>query len=397
MRIIGITASAVPSSSANSIQAIKACQALAQLGQEVTLFVPGGSSRSLPLAEHRPGTNSQSLGVTGGGSESDDLRLLYGLTTSFSVEWLPASSRRAFTWEAVRRAAALHTDLVYTWAPQSAVFAILRRLPVILELHDLPAGRIGPLWYGLFLRLPGRKRIMVITRALQSALEFRYGGHLPPADVILAPNGVEPGRFADLPTPQDARRLLGLHEASTALCAGHLYPGRGADLFLALAGSLPEVRFVWAGGVPAAVDEWRARALALGLENVVFTGFVPNERLPLYLAAADVLLMPYGRNIAISSGGGNSALISSPMKMFEYLAAGRAILASDLPVFREVLDERNAVLCPPEDPPAWTQALSDLLANPKKCAALAARAKTDSARYTWLERARRALDGFVST
>ncbi len=63
--------------------------------------------------------------------------------------------------------------------------------------------------------------------------------------------------------------------------------------------------------------------------------------------------MPYEREIGISSGGGHSAQVSSPMKMFEYLAAGRAIVASDLPVFREVLNERNAVLCPPERPAAW--------------------------------------------
>jgi len=392
MRIICITASAVPSTSANSIQAMKACQALAQLGHEVTLLVPGVR----PAGHSAPG-ESQDFRGAAGGSEYDDLRPLYGLTRIFPVEWLATASRRGFTWSAARRAAGLRADLVYTWVPQSAVFALLRGLPVMLELHDLPAGSIGPLWYRLFLRLPGRKRIMVITRALQSALDARYGAHLPPADVILAPNGVEPGRFADLPAPAEARRLLGLRAAPTLLCAGHLYPGRGADLFLALAGVLPEASFVWAGGAPADVDEWRARGLALGLENVTFTGFVPNERLPLHLAAADILLMPYARSIAISSGGGNSALISSPMKMFEYLAAGRPILASDLPVFREVLDERNAALCPPEDAPAWALALRDLLANPKKRAALSSQARADSARYTWVERARRALDGFPHT
>ena len=383
MKIACITASAVPSASANSIQAMKVCQALAQLGNEVRLLVPGTPVRLPPNEQHL------------GGETEAGLLSFYGLSTVFPVEWVPNRSRRAFTWAAVRRAAELRADLVYTWVPQSAVFALLRRSPVILEMHDLPAGRIGPLWYCLFLRLPGRKRIMVITRALQSALDSRYGPHLPPADVILAPNGVEAERFADLPAPEQARRSLGLDEVPSVLCAGHLYTGRGADLFLVLAQELPDARFVWAGGAPRDVDEWRGRAAALGLGNVTFTGFVPNERLPLYLAAADVLLMPYGRNIAISSGGGHSALISSPMKMFEYLAAGRPILASDLPVFREVLDERNAALCPPEDTSAWAEALRDLLANPKKRAALSRRAKADSARYTWVERARRALDGFL--
>ena len=233
---------------------------------------------------------------------------------------------------------------------------------------------------------------MVITRALIAALNDTYGSTLAPADIILAPNGVETERFVDLPTAENARRQLGLPEGPTVLCSGHLYAGRGADLFLGLARALPGTRFIWVGGTPDDVETWRRRAN--GLANVDFIGFIPNQELPLYLAAAEVLLMPYARQIAISSGGGNSALISSPMKMFEYLAAGRSILASDLPVFREVLDERNAALCPPEDAAGWQRALSDLLANPKKRAALSAQAKADAARYTWIERARRALQGF---
>ena len=104
--------------------------------------------------------------------------------------------------------------------------------------------------------------------------------------------------------------------------------------------------------------------------------------------------MPYGKVIGISSGGGNSAAISSPLKMFEYLAAGRAIITSDLPVFHEVLNEQNAVFCPPEDVPAWTAAVRALLDDPVRREALASQARQDSLRYSWTERAKHALDGF---
>jgi glycosyltransferase involved in cell wall biosynthesis len=156
---------------------------------------------------------------------------------------------------------------------------------------------------------------------------------------------------------------------------------------------LRDVGFVWAGGRPEDVTAWKARTQ--GLPNVTFAGFVPNAQLPLYQAAADVLLMPYSREIGISSGSGHSAQVSSPMKMFEYLATGRAILASDLPVFHEVLNETNAVFCPAEDVPAWQQALQTLLFDsPARKDALAQQAARDAHKYLWTERARRILDGF---
>jgi glycosyltransferase involved in cell wall biosynthesis len=132
---------------------------------------------------------------------------------------------------------------------------------------------------------------------------------------------------------------------------------------------------------------------AEGLTNILLTGFVENSRLPIYQAAADVLLMPYERVITGSSGG-NSAAYASPMKMFEYMACKRAIISSDLPVIREVLNETNAVLCVPEDVAGWTEALAALLGNEGQSASLVNQAWQDVQSYTWLERARRALAGF---
>jgi glycosyltransferase involved in cell wall biosynthesis len=189
-----------------------------------------------------------------------------------------------------------------------------------------------------------------------------------------------------------ARRDLSLREAPTVICAGHLYAGRGADLFLQLAESLSAAHFVWVGGRPSDVEEWKRKAA--DLPNVTFTGFVPNRDLPNYLAAADILLMPYARSILGSSGDASSAAVASPMKMFEYMAAGRAILTSDLPVIREVLDEHTAVFCPPEDIRAWQAALNDLLADPRLRTALAIQARREVEQYTWLARAEKILDGF---
>jgi glycosyltransferase involved in cell wall biosynthesis len=378
MNIAAVAGSRIPSDTANSMQVMKACQAFAQLGHELTLLVP-------KLGTWEPGIES---------FQWPDLAAWYGLSTRFAVERFHSMSRRLFTWQAVRRARALGAELLYVWMPQSAVFGLLARLPVIFEVHIQPSGLMGPTWHRLFARQRGRKRLVCITRAMQMVLERKYGMRMSPGEVVVAPNGVDLERFASLPDPRAARRQLGLPQAPTVACTGHLYAGRGVDLFLTLAEGTPQVHFLWVGGRPKDVSLWQQRAYARELHNVTFTGFIPNQDLPLYQAAADVLLMPYEHSIAGSSGKSDSAEIASPMKMFEYMAAGRAIVTSDLPVIREVLNEESAVFCPPEERQTWQETLVSLLADPARRTALAKRARQDVQRYTWLERARKIMGDF---
>jgi glycosyltransferase involved in cell wall biosynthesis len=365
MKIICISAAQIPSDTANSIQVMKVCQAFTQLGYDVTLLVPGKQISDISLQQ---------------------LQSHYGLQVPFPIEWLPVRNRRIFPWKAAWRAVRLSADLLYAWPLQSATLGLLSGKPAMLELHDFPAGRFGPLWLRLFLIYPGRKRLLPITDTLRGALS------LPKELTVIAPDGVDIERYRDLPDSQSVRRQLNLPEAPTVLCTGHLYAGRGADLFLKLAAKFPQARFVWVGGRPADVQAWKGRVT--NLTNVTFIGFVPNERIPLYQSAADVLLMPYGRAVSASSGG-NIAEIFSPMKMFEYMAAGRSILTSDLPVLREVLDETMAVFCPLEQVEAWESALGGLLADPQRRQVLGQRARTAVEQYSWIKRAQHVLEGFL--
>jgi len=367
MRIVCISSSQVPSDTANSIQVMKVCQAFTQMGHDVTLLVPGPQSEGLNTAA---------------------LQQHYGLRTLFKIEWLSVRTRRVFPWNAVWRARCLGEDLLYVWPLQSAALGLLAGIPSMLELHDFPSGHFGPLWLRLFLVLPGKKRLLPITDALRRALQ------LPTGQTVIAPDGVDLERYASLPEPEPARRELGLPAAPTVLCTGHLYEGRGTDLFLALAEKFTQASFVWVGGRSADVKTWATRATAQALTNVTFTGFVPNERIPLYQSSADVLLMPYQQTVATSSGG-NTAGVCSPMKMFEYMAAGRAILTSDLPVLREVLDEKTAVFCPPDNIGAWGSALGGLLVDEKRRQALGQRARRAVEQYSWVERTKRILEGWM--
>ncbi len=374
MRIAAIATSKVPSTTANSIQVVKACHGLAQLGHEVNLFLPGDKATPWPrLAEH------------------------YGLETAFDLTWLPTRKvwrRYDLALSAVEKAHEWNAQVVYTWTLQAALLAQMRGIPVILELHDRPTGKFGPWLFRRWLQTPGRKRLLVITQALRNILERDFGAWLQNVDVQVAPNAVDWERYVNLPEPALARRQLGLPEGLTAVYSGHFYAGRGIDLLLGLAKVFPEVHFLWVGGHPEDVASWKARLVEMGVENVTLTGFVDQNRLPLYQAAGDFLLMPYEKQIAGSSGG-NSAEICSPMKMFDYLASGRAILSSDLPVLHEVLNEQNAVFCQAEDELSWEKALRDLTKDAPRRRTLGDQARGTARQHSWRSRAELAVANFI--
>jgi glycosyltransferase involved in cell wall biosynthesis len=375
MRIACISASQVPSTTANSMQVMKACQALNQLGHEAHLFVPGNKPQS----------------------ENIDLISQYGLKTVFPVKWLPSQAglhHYDFAFHAVQQARRIKSDFTYVWFYQAGIFSLLAHLPVIIELHGPAEGRFGPSSFRLFYKMPGTKRLLPITHALAKQYHERF--NINPADqhmVRISPNGIDLERYSNLPEPSKARETLGLPQAITAGYTGHLYSGRGMDLLVGLAMRFPQVSFLWVGGRKQDIEIWRANLAARNITNIILTGFVENSQLPIHQAAAEILLMPYERKIAGSSGG-DSASYASPMKMFEYMACQRSIISSDLPVIREILNPSNAMLCPPGDIEDWSGALSQLILDGSMRQKLATQARLDVQQYTWLERARKALEGF---
>lgn len=397
MKIAVIAPTQIPARRANTIQVMKMTQALALLGHDVRLAAPQRRSAA---------ASSQ--------ASWDEMARHYGLHHPFTIHWLPSSpSGRGydFSLRAVRWAQGW-ADLIYTRLPQAAAFASILGLGTILETHDLPQGRMGPWLLRAFLKGRGALSLVVITQALADDLQQRFGISAPanqrnePSDAFIRvlPDGVDLERYAGLPSPVEARRRLveqpGLVTAGVlptggfvAGYTGHLYPGRGAALLLDLAARLPEVNFMIVGGEPQDVAALEESARSRQLTNVALVGFVPNADLPLYQAACDVLLMPYQRRVAASSGG-DIAPYLSPMKLFEYLACGRPIVSSDLPVLQEVLNPQNAMLVGCDDLDGWVKAIRDLMAMPSLGARLAENSRRAAAQYTWEMRARRILAGF---
>lgn len=371
MKIVCIAASFVPSNTANSIQVVKASHALSEICADTSLLVPGSNGVSWEVLKDH-----------------------YGLSHPFTIKWVRENllfRRYDFALKAVREAQKMKPDLIYTWVLQAAVLSLWQSIPTILELHDRVTGRIGPWLFRQFWRSKTNKRLLTNTKALKDRLirDYDLGNH--EEKILVAPNGVELERYQRLSSPEETRQTLGLPSGFTAGYTGHFYAGRGMQLMFDLAKELPKINFLLVGGQPEDVTLWQKRAESAGLENLHLTGFIDNAILPRYQAAADVLLMPYGERIA-GSGGGNSADIASPMKMFEYMAAGRAIVSSDLPVIHEVLDETTAVFCPPEDRSAWKEAIISLMNEPQHRKELGERVRSIVQDYTWQGRAKKALE-----
>ncbi len=374
MKIALITNSRIPSLTANSIQAMKVAQALMQLGHEVRMFAP---------AEAEPAAREMLLAHYG-------LRCVPDLKLIRSI---PLFKRLDFVFLAQDAAEKFGADLIYTWLPQSAVFALMRTSPVVLEMHADVAGR-GAWWLQQFWKRPGHKLMTVTVSALRNALERSTDLKFENESLLVAPNGVELEKYAGLPDSVKARQQLNLKEGLTAGFTGHIYPGRGADLLFELARQMPLVNFLWVGGTPDLVEFWRARLTEAKMNNVTMTGFLKHEVIPLYQAASDVLLMPYSRSISASSGQ-DIAEVINPMKMFEYMAAGRAIVSADLPSIREVLNGGNAVFCEPADLTGWQSAIESLFADESRRLALGVQARKDVEQMTWVKREERVMEKIV--
>jgi glycosyltransferase involved in cell wall biosynthesis len=147
----------------------------------------------------------------------------------------------------------------------------------------------------------------------------------------------------------------------------------------------PAVRFVVLGGSPAEVARWRALAGA----NVDFRGFVPNGALPAWFAAADVGVFPH-------STADSLARSTSPLKLFDYAAAGLPVVASAIPALDGwVREGDNAFVCRPDDPGDLAAGVARALAQPDEAAARAARARAAIGSFTWRERALEILQRFA--
>ncbi len=375
MRILYLSISYVPSRRASSVHVMKMCAALARQGHEVTLVTKRCPPRQEPGVE-------------------DDFAF-YGVAPGFALRKLPRPAAPGggvlHTLALARLLAAKRReiDLVYGRDPVGTRLAAALGLPVVFEAHAPPAGALSRRLHRGIFGARGFRRLVVISAAL--AERFAALPACPPPERLrVAHDAADP--LADGAAPAPPPAAFGDRPAPHLGYVGHLYPGRGTEVLVELARRLPEATLHAVGGAPADLARLRGAAAP---PNFVLHGYVPPARLPAYYRAFDLLLMPYERRVETALGRTDTSAWMSPLKMFEYMAAGRPIVSSDLPVLREVLEDgRNALLAPPGDAGAWEAAVRRLLADADLGRRLAAAALADFERgHTWDARAREVLLG----
>ena len=232
--------------------------------------------------------------------------------------------------------------------------------------------------------------VIAITERLRQDLVAQRGADA--TRTIVAHDGVRRARFADLPTQAQARQQLGWSE--DAFIVGYL--GRlhtlgmdkGVGTLLDALSAVNGAHLALVGGpdemAQALRERWRVHDLPA--DRFLYVGHVPPADVPLYLRAFDVCAMPHPPTAQFS-------LYTSPLKLFEYMAAGRAIIASDLPAWADVIaDGDTALLLPPADIAAWAAAIERLKTDVQLRFELGERARERVlSRYTWRARAQRIL------
>jgi len=200
--------------------------------------------------------------------------------------------------------------------------------------------------------------IITVGETIKRRLIRRWG--LDPSHVSVVTNGAEIDLFLDLDTRSDIRSRFSIGNGPVIMFMGGFKPWHGVDLILRgfsrVAPSIPEAIMMFVGDGPLRLDlEQQADSLDLR-ERVIFTGRVEHEDVPHLLNTADVAVIYHRASAA--------EIVETPLKLFEYMAAGKAIVAPAVPNMERILtDGVSALLVPPDDPEALACAVAKLLAD----------------------------------
>ena len=371
LKIVYLSDSVLPSKRANSVHVMHMCNAFKELRHQVTLFGFKGDNDTIDEIMNWYGVSGFHINLT-------SLRIL-----KLTLWW--------HAWNMLRGVRKLKPDVVFGRSLYGCYVLAKHGFKVCLETHD-PINALTQKQQEIFIKLlrsPNLMGIVVISEALKNII-LSQTELINEDRVFVAHDGATIQNFTDndiasYPWPNSKNERLQIGYVGT------ISQGRGIELIVELARKLGQLDFHIIGGRKedlvkiGLVDIWP-------LENLFFHGFVSPKEAALARKRCDVLLAPYQENVTLKSGK-NTAKYMSPLKVFEYMEAGKAIIASDLPVLREVLtDGENCILIDPKSMTDWVKGVVFLSENNTLRQALGCKASQSLyMNYTWEKRSERIL------
>ncbi len=364
MKIAYVTSVRLPTDRAHGYAIMKMCEEFAADGAQVELYVP-----------------TRKHGI------KEDPFTYYGIKPTFSIRRLSATdflgaseaSRIAFAMDHLTFLISLFAHrfsdtIVYTRDYQIALFARAKR--IVLEIHSIPERTF------LFFRALARaSKLVVISNGLKEAL---VQGGVPAEKILVAPDAVDIAEY-DITPSRELWRAYGVDpNKKIVLYTGHFYGWKGAETLANAARYIPdEVEVVLMGGVDRELADFKQ---SYASERVHVIGYQPREKMPSITMTADILVLPNSARPKISSH------YTSPLKLFQYMASGVPIIASDLPSIREILTNETAFWFAPDNEHALARKIEYVLSHPDEARIKATRAREEVRKYTWNTRARAILD-----
>jgi len=369
MKILYISDSTIPSFSANSIHVMKMCQAFSKNALEVTLI---GKRTRVQLVEIH------------------DIYSFYGVNNIFKIKLFPF---KAFPFSGriynllIPFFAFIKSDFVYTRAIYPAFWYTLFNKKIAFEIHEPYDTK--SIWLKIlfqFIVKRGKvKKWIVISAPLKKYLINHFA--IPESNILIAHDGAD-----------QIRQKLKDHNLKNKKIkigyVGSLLKGKGMELIFELIKILPDIEFHVVGGQDAQINFWKQK-LEMNQSNIQFYGFQAPKKAVEFMFGFDILIAPYLNEIYVKNkdNSNNIATWMSPLKLFEYMAVGKPIITSKLPVIEEFLeDKKTAILCNPEKISEWVEAIQFIKSNPDFAYKMGQRAKEEFEKnYSWDKRAENIL------
>ncbi len=356
-KIIYLSNSIIPSKFANSVHVLRMCQAFQKSGYAIELLCY---------------TTTENI-------KSYEVLEKYGIKNKFEINFIFIKTQKAkFFLNFFKIFSFLffnqRNSLIYGRDPYSVYLAALMGYKVCYESHGIPISKLFKFVERKLYSHSRLQKFIVISSKLR--------------ELYLKKNILDGSKeikvLHDAADPIDSTKATNLGPGINVGYVGSLYyEGRGIDIILEIAKERLDINFHLVGGNKEELDYWSQNSS----KNIFFHGYVDNSLVGEYLKAFDIVLMPYQLDLNLAGMKYNTVEWMSPMKMFEYMSAECAIISSDLPVIREILNENNSLLVDPSNVEEWGEAIDTLSRSAEMIKKISSQAKIDfENKHTWIKR-----------